>query len=228
MQIKNTKHNIVLLMADTQYEVASTFMRLQEFYESPKFRGRFIDLESYMDWYASEYDNFTYTTDWSGFNVPGEVVRKFFSVHSKNLLQKELSLYNLLADWIKSKKKFYVIATYEKSFDDGGGSVIDHELAHAMFYMFEEYREAMTEHVMRLPKAYRNAVKEALTGLGYHGDVITDETQAYLATSTTPYLKNEFTNKKVNIPWVNIVDIQCDFVEFKEIFIDDSYELTDE
>ena len=55
MRIKTSKDNIIFLEADTQYELASTFMRLQEHYESPKFRGKKVDLEEYMDWYAKEY-----------------------------------------------------------------------------------------------------------------------------------------------------------------------------
>ena len=67
-----TKHKIAdgiyLLRFETQYEVTSTFLRVQEHYESPQFHGRIFTLEQYMDWYVAENGAFTYFQDWSGFN----------------------------------------------------------------------------------------------------------------------------------------------------------------
>ena len=51
---------IYLLRFRTQYELAATFLRVQEHYESPKFHGRVFSLEQYMDWYAADRGNFTY------------------------------------------------------------------------------------------------------------------------------------------------------------------------
>jgi hypothetical protein len=61
---------IYLLRFETQYEITSSFLRIQEHYESPHFSGRVFTLEEFMDWYAAEYGAFTYLEDWSGFNVP--------------------------------------------------------------------------------------------------------------------------------------------------------------
>ena len=60
---------IFLVRFDTQYALASTFLRIQEHYESNRFRNRVFSLEQYMDWYAAEFGAFTYFEDWSGFNV---------------------------------------------------------------------------------------------------------------------------------------------------------------
>jgi hypothetical protein len=54
-----------------------TFLRYQEFYESPskKFRGKSYKLLDFMKWYASENDGiFTYPRDWAGFNFPGSII----------------------------------------------------------------------------------------------------------------------------------------------------------
>ena len=85
--IQKTK-NIFQVEAESQYDLAMTFIRIQEFYESPfrEIRGHDFILEKYMDRYAKEYGNFTYTTDWNGFNVPGDIVRKFFSLNETNFM----------------------------------------------------------------------------------------------------------------------------------------------
>ena len=51
---------LILVRAEHQYTLASAFLRFQEHYESPKFRGEIFSLEEFMDWYAVEVGNFTY------------------------------------------------------------------------------------------------------------------------------------------------------------------------
>jgi len=53
------KSNIYLVIAPSQYILAATFMRFQEYHESPEFKGRIFTVEEYMDWYAKTYGNFT-------------------------------------------------------------------------------------------------------------------------------------------------------------------------
>jgi hypothetical protein len=69
---------IYLLRFKTQYELTSTFLRVQEYYESPRFQGRIFTLEQFMDWYAAQYGSFSYFEDWSGFNVPSTAFQPFF------------------------------------------------------------------------------------------------------------------------------------------------------
>src|SRR5512138_554281 len=69
---------IFVVRFDTLYELASTFLRFQEHYESPRFRNRIFSLEEFMDWYAEKTGAFTYFTDWSGFNVPSSTFEAFY------------------------------------------------------------------------------------------------------------------------------------------------------
>ena len=48
--------NIILAIFDTQYDLCSTLVRIQEFYESDsdKFRGKLFTLDEYMDYYATK------------------------------------------------------------------------------------------------------------------------------------------------------------------------------
>ena len=46
---------LFLVRFNTQYELASTFLRIQEHWESSRFSGRVFSLEEYMDWYAARF-----------------------------------------------------------------------------------------------------------------------------------------------------------------------------
>jgi hypothetical protein len=85
----NIKHkilpyNIHLLVFDNQYDLASTFLRFQEHYESPEFAGKVFTLDEYKNWYinhsprASKDGVFTYYEDWNGFNIPSKILKPFY------------------------------------------------------------------------------------------------------------------------------------------------------
>src|SRR5271157_5489607 len=126
MEIEKPKMNVKLikirpqvyhLIFKTRYEMCSTMMRLQEFYESPykNVKGKYFTLEEYMDTYAKDFGNFTYTEAWSGFNVPDVAIKNFFGLFKDNLLEKEKYLYNILINICDSK--YYLIVTCEKTSD---------------------------------------------------------------------------------------------------------------
>ena len=74
-KINEVKPKVFAVVIEDRYDRAMTFLRVQEFYESPnkKFRGKNFSIWDYMKWYSTEYGKgFTYGTDWSGFNVPLE------------------------------------------------------------------------------------------------------------------------------------------------------------
>jgi hypothetical protein len=160
---------IYLLRFKTQYELTSTFLRVQEHYESPEFHGRVFSLEQYMDWYAGRHGNFTYYQDWSGFNVPSAAFAPFYAGAFDPLTDKEKRLLRLFA---RLRGRFYVIGVYE-----GRGSTLTHELAHALFFTDDEYRRRVRE-AMRGYDTRKLGRQIAKAGYAQH--VIEDETQAYL------------------------------------------------
>src|SRR5262245_26903475 len=84
---------IYLLVFETQYELASTFLRFQEHYESPKFRKKIFSLEEFMDWYGQENKGkFSYFKDWAGFNIPSTEFEPFLEGKFDPLLEKEKRL----------------------------------------------------------------------------------------------------------------------------------------
>jgi hypothetical protein len=160
---------IYLLRFHTQYELAATFLRVQEHYESPKFHGRIFSLEQYMDWYAERHGNFTYYQDWSGFNVPSTAFEPFVAGKFDPLSAKER---RLLALFRGLRERFYVIGIYGQ-----GKDTLTHELAHALFFTDDAYREA----VHAAMRGYdTSALAKQLSEAGYARHVIPDEIQAYL------------------------------------------------
>lgn len=158
---------IYLLRFGTQYELTSTFLRVQEHYESPRFHGRVFSLEQYMDWYAAENGNFTYYQDWSGFNVPSTAFRPFYEGKFDPLGQKEKHLLGLFADL---KERFYVIGIYEN------GS-LTHELAHALYFIDDAYREAVQAEMHKYNTSH---LARKIADAGYAEHVVRDEMQAYI------------------------------------------------
>ena len=102
-------------------------------------------------------------------------------------------LYNLLSAWLKSEhvdlknEKFYLIAT-----EKGKVSTIQHEIAHALYHLDDNYKEKMDGFSAQLPKDLMKTFWEKLNALGYGDNVVHDEFQAYLSTSDEPYMKERF------------------------------------
>lgn len=208
MKIKSEEHNIVYLMAESRYELTFTFWRLQEYYESPEFRNKYFTFEEYADWYAKEYGNFTYFSDWSGFNVPGDVVREFFADVPFELFKKEQHLYELLQKYIEGDEKFYVIGVFRED------ATMDHEYSHAFYHIFPQYKKEADALVKALPEDFRKQIFDNLKEKGYHSHVFTDECVAYLSTNDMPYTKKMAGD--VAVPWENVLEFQQHFQDWKE------------
>jgi hypothetical protein len=183
MQCKEIEPDTFHFEFKTQHDLCMTFVRLQEFYESPnkRFRGQYFTLDEYIDWYCVTYNkSFDYMTRWLGFNVPGNIVLKFYNIFYDEFRDKEEELFavfdTLEIENFDKPDKFYFIGTFEKSKDK---SVLAHELRHARFYLNKKYRAAITKAVKqyKLKGLYRE-----LTRLGYTRYVHVDEIQAYVLT----------------------------------------------
>jgi hypothetical protein len=165
--------DIFLVRFDTQYALASTFLRIQEHYESSRFRNRVFSLEQFMDWYADRFGAFTYYEDWSGFNVPSSALEPFYEGKFDPLLRKEQRLLRLFEG---ERQPFYVIGIA----DDAD---LKHELAHALFFTRPAYRKAVRAAMRRYDTS---ALEKRLATLGYHRSVLADEAHAYLIAPSDP------------------------------------------
>ena len=161
---------IHLVTFPSQYDLASTFLRIQEHYESSQFHGRIFTLEAFMDWYAERFGAFTYFEDWSGFNVPSSALRPFREGRFDPLLNKEQRLLDRLAGL---REPFYVIGLVRGA----SPATLRHEVAHALFALNPAYRRE----VRRLLRTVdTRAIARQLRGMGYAAHVIEDEVHAYL------------------------------------------------
>lgn len=170
---------IHLFLFNTQKDAASTFMRFEESYESPKFRGKVFSFEEFKKWYIKNSPNsqrgeiFTYYTDWTAFNVPSYVLKPFYDGKFNPLSSQEKKVLDMLKH---EPHPFYIIALHKQTEDMS--SVLDHEVAHGLFHLDKDYSRA----VFKLLANYNvEPIKNKLRmGGGYHEETMTDEVQALI------------------------------------------------
>lgn len=131
--------NIYWLEFDSSQQMAETFLRFQEHYESPEFAGKFFSLDEFKVWYQDGEKEFTYYEDWSGFNIPSKILAPFREGKFGKLSEQEqqlLSLFENLAE------PFYIIGT-AKCEDPTPEDVLvlPHEIAHGLYTTCPAYND---------------------------------------------------------------------------------------
>ncbi len=176
------KGPIIHLEYPTQEAVSGALVRMQEFYESPLpgIRGNTFSFQEYAE--ANKRANGgKYLYDWDGFNIPGNVVRDFFDrfdpLSADERAIKEQVIPKNVSPW------FYLIATHA---DDDDKDTLGHEICHAFFYLSDDYRGGMEKLIEKFrvenPDTF-GCLRAWLIDRGYDESVLTDEMQAYLATT---------------------------------------------
>lgn len=177
MEVIKVSDKITLLRYPTQEELGKAFVRLQEHYESPQYKGKIFTLGEYRRWYADRFGAWTYYSDWSGFNMPGDNFKPFLDGLFDPLSAEETQLVELFRG---KQGPFYVIGTSVGASAD----VLPHELCHALWATNKKYvmdvRAAIKASGISLKKIHK-LLSETL---GYHQSVIEDETQAYICASS--------------------------------------------
>ncbi len=196
MKIEYTLHeiskNIFALEIPDGYDRAMLFLRSQEYYEShfPEYRNNHFDFFSYMDHYRKwkKLDFFSYPDDWVGFNVPGEIVESvthyalnnesFFPTPYDNIMSEVIAQ---IKQKIEPNSKWYLIGV-----DKLIGRTIQHEIAHALFYINLDYRKEMISLAIEMERKVFDKIEDLLYNMGYDKSVIVDEIQAYMSTGLNP------------------------------------------
>lgn len=155
-------------------------VRIEEFYESPEFAGKYFELADYIKWYAKENGSWSYYSDWSGFNIPGNKVVEFI-----NLFPKLRSCEKEILAQLPSTPNYYLIATYGEDNED----IISHEMVHSKFYLDSAYKEMMTNLVMRFRSELESLEKWILKS--YNESVLLDELQAYACTARPEFFESK-------------------------------------
>lgn len=176
MKISRPLRGVVHLQFPSQKNLCSTFVRMQEFYESPypEIRGQVFTLATYKALYCADHGKpFSYFTDWPAFNIPVKVLKDFARKFKGQRTHSERVVLRAC------EGAEYVIATFQKA-------DVEHELAHAMFYIDPYYRARASMLVARqtgFSPALARLLSRWLIREGYHEDVLIEEMNAYLATN---------------------------------------------
>ncbi len=191
MKFKQILPHIYHIHMELCYDLAMHFWRYQEYYESPTFKGRIIPLIDYMESYAkSEGEGvFSYPDDWSGFNVPSDILIELSEAELPDLNKYDIRM-RALIDAIRKKEKghkFYFIGTCGD--DEYLDSTLDHEIGHGLYHIDDEYREVMDSLIDAMPRKKFEAVWEGLMEMGYHAAVVQDEIHAYASTGPDDEIK---------------------------------------
>ena len=185
MKITKVIDRVFHVNCNTQRELTQLFIRLEEHYESPQFKGKIFTLGEYRAWYAKEYGAWTYYTDWDGFNIPGSGTVPFRTGLFDPLSAEEKLLLGLIPHQME---EYYIIGTYGNDTE-----TLDHEIAHAMYSIDPEYKSE----VNRIIQQYKlKELKTFLLSMGYHKDVLNDECNAYLAINADYLDKEEVSYSK--------------------------------
>jgi hypothetical protein len=188
-KIKEVRPGIFLFDFKNNYDLCMHFMRYQEYYESSssKYRGKKFEIFEFMRWYSFKFGKgiFTYTDDWNGFNLPGNIINDVWKLH---ISDKNIYDYEMLHAWNECNRRadgkpFYIIGT-------AGKEALDHEIAHGLFYLNPEYQKKMKSLVRALSPEIRKEMNSSLKHLGYTPKVYVDETQAYMATGLPESFEN--------------------------------------
>ncbi|MEI7733522.1 MAG: hypothetical protein WCO56_28390 [Verrucomicrobiota bacterium] len=177
LQIINITPNIPMLVFDKQVQLTSSLVRIQEHYESPHFAGQYFSMKEFVTWYTQHSPGgkitgrFTYFTDWPGFNFPSRILKPFKDGHFNPLTHREVRVLQALQEY---PEPFYVVAVAR--FEDDIDSLIIHEVAHAFFDLYPDYRES----VLKVVRGFDSSqIKIELRGDGYGPATLEDEVHAY-------------------------------------------------
>lgn len=189
LKLKKQPYNSVWISADSQKELGETFIRFQEFYESPvrKFRNKIFTLGDIKNHYSILYGADLYSDLWIGFNFPSSVLNPFKQGLFDPLTQHERELIDLLK---YRNDNFYIIGAQNNS-------VLRHELSHAMYGYDKKYKDKIDFLIKKHAKNF-SKVSKYLIKKGYDRSVLNDEIQAYTTDNDDDFIRNNLDPKLIN------------------------------
>jgi hypothetical protein len=188
---------IYLLEIENSYDLAMTFCRVQEFYESSfeEIRGKNFTISQLMRLYSMKFGDgiFTYPIDWVGFNVPYKAIWNCYYEFQIVDANEYDDFIQEIDDKIQleSPNKYYLIGS-----PPNAKTTIDHEVAHAFYFLNKKYKKAADTIIDSIYESSLKKMKKHLNSIGYSDTVFKDEVQAYLSNTPNYFLENAELNKK--------------------------------
>ena len=192
MKCKKLGNQLLLFTFKTQKEITMSFFRMEEYYESP-LKGLYqkkFSVYDFLNESMNEHGQIDYFSKWIGFNIPGHSILEWSNLNCPDYTSKEIEIMKHITSKVDVNKPFYVIAAKEQN-----TKVMDHEIAHALYYLNENYKDRMLDLSIKMRQLDRNNYNKMikkLKNMGYNQSVFNDEVQAYMSTSTKKELVEKF------------------------------------
>jgi hypothetical protein len=225
IELYEVQEKVYAVKVEDQKIRAFLFLRYQEFYEShsEEFRSNHFSINDYVDFYVdfTQKGMFTYGVDWSGFNIPSNVIEECMkNIPDKNEYDR---IMKSIVDTIKQETNnglFYLIGV--DSVDNSW--VLRHEVAHGLYFTNQKYKYQADAITSCLSKTTHKRLKEIIMNMGYNEFVVNDEINAYLSTGAiksmleikgiekeikkyeelfSKFFKEEKKSEKIDIKWGN-------------------------
>jgi len=170
---------------------------MQEYYECQhkNIKGKKFTLEDLIVAYCELDDRgeFKYFDEWIAFNIPDVAVRGFIEVMGASLMEREKRVINDIVPTLEDNtntpaSKTYYLATFTEHNNESHWD-LKHEIAHGLFYTQSMYHKIMMS-LVNGNKSIEKKMFPKLREMKYCDDVLTDEAQAYLSTSSVSELKD--------------------------------------
>lgn len=224
-KLYNICNKIYYMEFERQYDLCMYFLRCQEFYESDIdiIKNRQFTILDFMDVYSSRYGdgNFTYTTDWSGFNIYSSTLCNVY------LLNQILDTNKYDHDMIKiidlllfkeMKNDFYIIGGYNQNNLSQKIDTYNHELAHAFYTTNSDYKDDVDFLTENLNGTFKGYLENQLKEYGYDSSVLKDEIQAYLSTGIDVVEEHSNYYNEIKEAYKEIFDFHVGDYEYSKAF----------
>lgn len=178
---KKLRDSVYELKFDDQCELCLTFLRYQEFYESPKFHNVKFTWAEFISWYCKEQNKsgvFSYMRDWGGFNLPVSIIKE---VHDLGISDPNNYDALMLELYSSMPHNAYLIGCTSNC------KIDVHEMTHAMYHIDRDYHVKCNDEIQK----YENIdeLKQPLLSSGYAEVTVIDEIQAYITTGDHNFYK---------------------------------------
>lgn len=213
-ELKQLNNHIFVLSFDDEFTMSMCFLRWSEYTEcsDPKINGKIFTILDFVESYTRDRGTFSYTSDWSGFNIPSRRFEQypFGYIKDRNKYDDFMeSVVTFIKSAIGSQEPFYLIGHLT-----GATSVVDHETAHAMYDRMPAYKQEIQELILTVFSDKKSdEILSCIAEMGYSKEVLEDEMQAYLSTGLSEELEKLGLKKKKLQQFVDV------FEKYKGILI---------
>lgn len=186
-EVKQIRPQIFAVAIKDPYQRAMLFCRYIEYYDSPyeEIESNFFTWEKFMMIYRRETENdtFTYGEDWAGFAIASDMLERAMNIFSRDKGPYDEimgDIYQYCSNRFPNpKKEWHLIGT-----DNFSSTTLDHEVAHGLYQINDEYRKNCDELIAKIDKEDYKSLKKKLIDMDYMDDkeTIDDEIQAWMST----------------------------------------------